>query len=245
MCDRCVGCGARRVNPRSATCRAMSAASGPLPGRKTPVRRLEPAKLVVRPQGPHEAQARMLCDAKQQMADLVRHGPAEQRRDGGESAPGNAADRRHIDRHQHAAAPLAIEHRFAKRDDALAVNRCAVDQPQHEVASGEQRFGAHCPSISAGHAAIDPFDRDTRRPKDMPGLRFRGGELAERHGGIVVRPHGDHRSGDGAASTFALRASADRSLAARFIAVRIDMKKITAFMRPLCGRQPRASMHAR
>ena len=119
------------------------------------------------------------CAAKQQMADLVRNGPAEQRRDGRESARGNAANRRHVDRHQHAAAPLAIEHRFAKRDDALALSRCAVDQPQHEVASGEQRFGAHCPFISAPHAAINPFDRDTCRPKDMPGLRFRGGELPE------------------------------------------------------------------
>ena len=86
----------------------------------------------------------MLGAAQQQMADFVRDRPAEQRRDMDvDVLSGDGANGKQVDRHQDAAALLAIEHRFAKRDDALARRAgVAVDQPQHEVASGEQRLGA-------------------------------------------------------------------------------------------------------
>ena len=150
--------------------------------------RPEAAKLIVRPQRSHQTQARVFRTAQEQMADLVRDRATEQRREFRRGACRNCTDRRKINCHQYTAALLAIEHRFAERDDAFACCGCAIDESQHEIASLDERFRARRTTRISGNPAFDPSQRDTGRRKNIVGLQLGGSELFGRQGGVVVGP---------------------------------------------------------
>ena len=156
--------------------------------RKSPVRRLETAKLFVGPLRPHETPPRVFCAAKQQMPYLVRDRSAQEGGQGSTCACGCCANRPHIDRHQYAAALSTIEHRLSERDEPSGARR-AVDQPEHELAPGDSRFGARRSADGTRHTTICPLDRNSRTREDMCRLGRRWSKLLDRNGRVIVGSH--------------------------------------------------------
>ena len=103
---------------------------------------LQAAKLIVRPQRPHQAHSRVIGGSQEQVTNLVSDCTAEEGRPRRRRSTRDRAHGEEVDRHQHPQALIAIEHRLTEHDDAIARRWYPIDESQHQVAAGDQWLSA-------------------------------------------------------------------------------------------------------